>query len=376
MKAKNGTRRIIAIVGPAHPFSGGIAQHTSRLALELELRGHQVLVESWSHQYPRFLYRGESKVPEREPEIGIPSSLRSELKWFSPMSWLRAGRRLASAEIVVINVPTPFHVVPYRVMRFATKNTPRFVAILHNVLPHESGFFANMFARLISKIADVFVVHGPNSRTEAVRVGVPQRFIEELPLPSPWPNRQPGRNHLRKSPEHVEALFFGTVRPYKGLSLLIEAVGRVPGIGLTIAGKFWESPAPYLRQIETLNLSDRVTVVNDYISSQRFDTIFGDADFLVMPYVRGTGSIVSELAFSYGLPVISTSAGDISNSVDSGITGLVIPPGDLESLVEALRTASNRSSLLSWKTAIARRGQSNDESWDRYCSFLEGLSFQ
>lgn len=362
----------MVLVGPTHPYTGGIAQHTTRLALELESRGRAVRVESWRAQYPRFLYKGPVQVPDGKPEIGVPKNVVEKLAWYSPLSWWLAGRRSAGATIG-LNIPTPFHAIPYLVF-LAAAGAGRVVAIVHNVLPHEPGPADKILMKLLLRRCNLVIVHNEQASSAAVRLGVSKENIQVVSLPSPWPAKATVRTEKQPHTNDVlRLLFFGTIRKYKGLDILLKALARTENAVLTIAGEFWEDESSYRQQIVNAGLSERVTIRPGYAREADFSQIFGQADVLVLPYRSGTGSIVRELGFQFGLPVIATSVGSIAEGIEDDVTGLVIDPEDSEALAEAIKHAQSESTLPRWRKGVLQRSDTQRKKWDEYVTaFLGG----
>jgi len=366
----------VALVGPTHPYTGGIAQHTTRLALELEGQGHQVRVESWSAQYPKALYPGPDRVPRGAPEVGLPSRVHEDLAWFNPVSWWLVGQRLRTQDVVVLSIPTPFHAVPYLVLLTALGRSAHTVGIVHNVLPHEPGPLDRVLMRwLLGRLTRV-IVHGTEALDLASGLGVPQDRLVECSLPSPWPQTPPptlgkapgSTTHIRDD-QHtsLRVLFFGTVRHYKGLDVLLEALAMTPEVELIVAGEFWEDDRPYLDQVQRLGLDSRVTIKPGYVAEADFAELFAEADVLVLPYRSGTGSIVRELGFRFGLPVIASDVGAIADGIDHDANGMVVTAGDPDALAEALIRASRPEVLTQWREGVASRQDTQAQLWDTYC---------
>lgn len=362
--------KTVVLVGPTHPYTGGISQHTTRLALELEKAGHQTVVESWKAQYPKRLYPGTISVPDGDPEIGLPTRVITQLAWYSPLSWILAGRRHRGSRIVV-SIPTAFHAIPYWVLAQAAGKTSEIWGIVHNVTPHDSGRLSRTLMGWFLKRLDRIIVHGDASKDDAVALGCEAHTITVLSLPSPWP---PTPN-LNSSPAHhgpLRVLFFGTIRPYKGLDVLLEALAKTPGATLTVAGEFWEDRGRYDELIRRLDLAERVTILPGYVPSSSFADIFGQADVLVLPYRNGTGSIVREVGFRYGLPVIATEVGAIGDGIENDQTGLLIAPNSVDALASALQHASNQATRKRWAEAVAERQSREQQHWDDYVDVIAG----
>ena len=354
----------IVLVGPTHPYTGGISQHSTRLALELEKAGHEVVVESWRAQYPTRLYPGTATVPDGEPEIGIPRHVVTKLAWYSPVSWFLAGRRHRGSRIV-LSIPTAFHAVPYWVLAKAAGKTSDIWGIVHNVTPHDSGPRSRWLMSWFLKKLDRIIVHGEASKKDAISAGCTPDSITVATLPSPWP--PVGSPDVPKDPSPtLRALFFGTIRPYKGLDVLLEAVAKTSDAVLTVAGEFWEDREKYDTLIDQLGIRERVTVIPGYLPSSRFAEVFGSADVLVLPYRSGTGSIVREVGFRYGLPVIATEVGSIGVGIDNDTTGLLIEPNSVEALYGALQQAADPATRKRWSAAVAARQSVEQHHWDTY----------
>jgi len=358
----------VVLVGPTHPYTGGISQHTTRLALELERAGYDTVVESWKAQYPTRLYPGTPTVPDGEPEIGIPPRVEEKLAWYSPLSWWLAGRRHRGSRIV-LSIPTAFHAVPYWVIAKAAGKTSEIWGIVHNVTPHDSGRASKTLMGWFLKTLDRIIVHGDTSKADAVGLGCDPGKITVTALPSPWPALATPEKPSTKSAA-LRALFFGTIRPYKGLDVLLEAVAKTPNVSLTIAGEFWEDRTPYDALISTLGISDRVTVLPGYLPSSRFAEVFGEADVLVLPYRNGTGSIVREVGFRYRLPVIATEVGAIGAGIDNDKTGLLISPNSVDALVTALNHAADPATRTRWTSEVRSRQSAEQDHWDTYVALI------
>lgn len=360
------SRPPIVLVGPAHPYTGGIAQHTTRLALELQSAGVPVVVESWKAQYPKALYPGSGRV-KGEPEVGLPETVNETLAWYSPLSWWRVGRRHRGSRIVV-SIPTAFHALPYAVMRRGAGRVSDMWGIVHNVTPHDSGKLSKTLMGVLLRSLQHLIVHGDSAKDDAIALGVAPGAITVTALPSPWPEGgglvKPG------STGPLRVLFFGTIRPYKGLDVLLEALAQVPDQTLTVAGEFWEPREPYDDLISRLGLTDRVTIRPGYVPAEDFEGIFSDQDVMVLPYRRGTGSIVKEVGFRFGLPVIATRVGAISDGIEHDVNGLVITPESVDELAEALRSAGKPATLARWRKAISESSGANKKRWADYVSAI------
>ena len=373
----------IALVGPAHPYKGGGARHTTELAHRLAAAGHDVVIESWRAQYPAWLYPGQQllDVPEGEP---YPRT-RRRLAWYRPDGWLAAGRRLASADLVVFALLTPLQVPAYLAILAALRRAPdpllprrpRTVVICHNVLPHERHPGDTALIRALLSRVDTVLVHSPAQAVQARGLSLANRVVAAqmpphlpcrlegdeqcrlggddpprpppltggLPAPpyppgppmgglpgSPSPrvprwggcpaprtprvSRAPRWGAAPTAPWAGRLLFFGIVRPYKGLDVLLRALARGPDyLTLTVAGEFWGGTGETEKLMAELGIADRVRLRPGYVQASEIPALFAAADALVLPYREATASQNALLAFAHGVPVITTTAGALADLV-------------------------------------------------------------
>jgi glycosyltransferase involved in cell wall biosynthesis len=366
----------IALVGPAHPYKGGGARHTTELAHRLAAQGHDVIIESWRAQYPGRLYPGQQTVdvPEGEP---YPRT-RRRLAWYRPDGWPAEGRRLRPADLVVFAYLTPLQAPPYLAIMAGLRRSARTAVICHNVLPHERRPGDVPLTRALLSRADTVITHSAAQAAQArdlapattVRTArIPPHLPTTRPQtqateragfapPAPTPPPGPAKPHAHTSPPApaepsaparlptpptpTRLLFFGIVRPYKGLDVLLRALAQAPAhVTLTVAGEFWADTTEMDNLIGELGLADRVALRPGYVPADEIPALFGAADALVMPYREATASQNALLAFAHGVPVITTTAGALAEPVRDGVDGLTCAPGDTEDLLRVLKGFSD-----------------------------------
>jgi glycosyltransferase involved in cell wall biosynthesis len=331
----------IAIIGPAHPYKGGGARHTTELAHRLAAAGHDVIIESWHAQYPRRLYPGQQTVdvPEGEP---YPRT-RRRLAWYRPDGWLAEGRRLRTADLVVFVLLTPIQVPAYLAIA-STLGSTKTAVICHNVLPHERRPGDVPLVKTLLNRADTVITHSAAQAAQAKGLA-PGATVRTVTMPPHLPATS--RHNL--SPERVASpapstrlLFFGIVRPYKGLDVLLRALAQAPPhVTLNVAGEFWSDRTELDDLVAELGLRDRVTLRPGYVPADEIPALFAAADALVMPYREATASQNALLAFAHGVPVITTTAGALAESVRNGVDGLTCAPGDTGDLLRVLTEISD-----------------------------------
>ncbi|WP_261571014.1 glycosyltransferase [Frankia gtarii] len=344
----------VAVIGPTHPYKGGIAQHTTELAHRLAAEGHQVAIESWSDQYPARLYPGVQRVAE--PEMEPFGSTRYPLSWRRPDGWVRLGRRLRrEADAVILVVVTPIQAPAYLAILTALRGRvgrgggpgPRVLALCHNILPHERRAVDEPLVRAVLRRVSAVLVHTPaQAELAATLTPVPVVVAEMAPhLWSAPTRRRPDAIAPGGAAEPTAGggprrslLFFGLVRPYKGLDVLLRALARGPAdVRLTVAGEFWGDAAQTTHLIAELGLTGRVDVRAGYVDAAEVPGLFAAADALVLPYRAGTASQNVDLAHLHGRPVIATTVGTLATAVRDGVDGLLVPPDDVDALAAALR---------------------------------------
>ncbi|MDQ1484472.1 MAG: hypothetical protein QOJ62_165 [Actinomycetota bacterium] len=334
----------IAVVGPTHPHTGGIVHHTTELSHQLAAAGHDVDLVSWSAQYPAFLHPGTLRVPGGEPEVRLFPHTRYPLAWWNPLTWWSTGLRLRSYDGVVLvhasTVQVPAYLVLLRALRRgsgAAGKRPRVVVVAHNVLPHERHRGDRAFVRALFSRVDAVLLHSAALARLAAPLVRPGAEVVVAEIPPHLPVvPQARRAGTADDQPYERLLFFGTVRPYKGLDVLLEALARVPRIRLVVAGDIWSGANALRQQISRLGLDGRVDLRDGYVAGPQIAALFQDVDALVLPYRSGTASQNVLLAHAMGVPVIATRAGTLAAQVDDGVDGVLAEPDDVDDLTAAL----------------------------------------
>ncbi len=369
----------IAIVGPTHPFSGGIATHTTSLAHRLQDAGHRVRLLSWKAQYPTFLRSGTTRVPEDEPEVAPFDGATARLTWYNPLTWIRAGLSMRRADVVLVTAVTPYHAVPYAVMRLAAGRRPRGVVLAHNVLPHEHGRFDEALVRLLYRQYGAVLVHsdeqaglarGILGADSAVDVRVTRLPVADLLLGDPGAVERPVPAGTAADP--VVVGFFGMVRGYKGVDQLVEAAAAVPGVRVVVRGEFWQPVEEYREQVRRLGTEDRVELVDGYVAMADMAALITSFDVVALPYRTASSTINVALAHRFGRPALVTDAGTLPLDVREGTDGLVVPADDVPALTAALRRLVEPGVLAALRDGVDADGA--DRRWTAYTDTVAGFA--
>jgi len=323
----------IILIGPAYPLRGGIAAFTERLATELMSNGHDVSIESYSLQYPNFLFPGKTQYTKDKKAslIAIQSSLNS----INPFSWIRLGNKIRKQkpDIVVFKFWIPFMAPALgTIARIIKKNkTTKCIAVAHNILPHEKKIGDRILAKYFVKAMDGFLVLSGSVSEELIS------FRSQKPIRiSPHPLYDHYGDRLQKEEAaqilQLEAdwnylLFFGFIRPYKGLDLALKALASTKlkelKIKLIVAGEFYSDPKPYLDLVKELDIENRVIFRSEYIPDTLVAAYFSAADLIIQPYKEATQSGVTQIAYHFNKPVLVTNVGGLSELVPHQKVGYV-----------------------------------------------------
>jgi D-inositol-3-phosphate glycosyltransferase len=337
MSASAGNKPMAVIVGPAHPLRGGLATYNERLARELAQQ-YQVRILTFSLQYPGFLFPGQTQFSNdpKPDDLDIDVSLNS----VNPLNWIRSGlryRRLAP-DLVIFRWWMPFFGPCFGTFARLVRGNKhsRLVAITDNIIPHEKRFFDKPFSRWFLP-----ALHGAVAMSKSVL-----QDLQEYPLSRkvskaeyhPHPlydnfgageSREEACRALGLDPEYRYLLFFGFIRRYKGLDLLLEAMSLLkdqPHWKLIVSGEFYEEAEPYLAFIKQEGLQNRVLLHTHFIENDDVRHYFCASDCVVQPYRSATQSGVSQIAYHFQTPMIITDVGGLSELVPHQKAGWVCQP--------------------------------------------------
>lgn len=332
-------KKKVLIVGPAHPLRGGLATYDERLCREMISLGHSCEILSFSLQYPSILFPGKTQY-STDP---VPSDITiySAINSVNPVNWLLTGRRFASQhyDLVIFRYWMSFMAPAFGTLAraFARKGA-RVVAITDNINPHESRFFDKAFTSYFLNGCHAFLSMSKEVQAQARRLQ-PNKEVAYVAHPmydmfGPSLNREEALQKLGLNTDDRYLLFFGFIRKYKGLSLLLESFAQseaaAKGVKLIIAGEFYEDPAPYHEQIKQLNLEDKLVLKTDFIPNAEVSLYFSAADMVVQTYLNATQSGVTQIAYYYDKPMLVTDVGGLAELVPHEKCGFVCKPDATE----------------------------------------------
>jgi glycosyltransferase involved in cell wall biosynthesis len=327
----------VVIIGPAHPLrGGGIVSFNHRLAQAYGQAGHDCEIWSFSLQYPSFLFPGKSQYSNEPAPKGL--RIHSAINSINPLNWIRIGKKIKSLrpDLVVVRFWLPLMGPALgTILSFIKKNGhSRIVCIADNIVPHEKRPGDKLFTRYFLHYCDSFVTMS-NQVSQDLRSFEKNKPFQQISHPlydhfGEAISMEAARKKLEIDLSDKLILFFGFIRKYKGLGLLLEALAderlEKQNIKLLIAGEYYENEQPYLDQIERLQLTERVYCHTHFIADRDVPNYLCAADVVVQPYRHATQSGVTPLAYHFERPMIVTHVGGLSDAVPDGKAGLVCEP--------------------------------------------------
>lgn len=332
----------VIIIGPAHPLRGGLASFDQRLAREFIDQGHDCSIYSFSLQYPSFLFPGKTQYTDEPAPEGIP--IFSVINSVNPFNWISIGDRLRkeNADLIIVRYWLPFMGPSLgTILRRVRKNRhTRIICIADNVIPHEKRPGDGPFTSYFLKACDGFITMSEKvmrdlrtfEKTKPAQL-VTHPLYDNFGEPV---EKKIAREHLDLPVDQRIILFFGFIRQYKGLDLLLEAMKDLENIKLLVAGEFYEDEKPYREQIENLGIANKLILRTDFIPDSEVKYYLSAADAVIQPYKNATQSGVTPLAYHFEKPMVVTNVGGLPDLVPHEKVGLVVKP-DAVSIAEGIR---------------------------------------
>ena len=372
----------VIILGPAWPYRGGIAAFNERLARQYQAEGHEVEVVTFTLQYPSFLFPGTTQYSTDPAPEGL--KITRKLNSINPFSWLSTGRyiRRQRPDLVLSAFWLPFMAPAMgTALRRAKRKGMRRVSILHNLIPHEHRPGDKLFSRYFVGSNDAFITLS-RSVLEDLNVFDPKGLKPRTFSPHPLYDHYGatlGRKEaldligLRENQRYV--LFFGFIREYKGLDLLLDAMAdermEKLGVKLIVAGEFYGDPKPYQEQISRHDIGDRVVLHTEFIPDHEVNRYFCAADLVVQPYKNATQSGVSQIAYHFEKPMVVTNVGGLPEIVPDGKAGFVVKP-DSQEIADAIVRYFEED----WQQRLTEgvREEKKKYAWDKMTAAIESLN--
>ena len=332
------SKQKIVFLAPFEPYRSGIAKHSSQVAQELARRDNvDLTLMSFKRLYPQMLFPGESdKDPAAAP---FDPDISFDLDTVNPLSWMACAKRIKQINPDVLIIPVwTFFVAPCLgwIAGQARKSGIKVQGIIHNAFDHENGNWKDWLIKNQLKRIDYFVCHN-QSLANQINTALGQQTVAISP--HPIFDQYPVAQNIPARRAELELLFFGIIRDYKGLDILIDAVAMLKDVDfhLTIAGECWGKITPYQQQVARHGLQHKIEFIDRYVSDAEAAELFERADAIVLPYRSMTGTGVIPLAYHYRTPVITTDLEAFHEVVEPFKTGVISEGIDAQTFAQAVR---------------------------------------
>ncbi|MFV0291656.1 MAG: glycosyltransferase [Mangrovibacterium sp.] len=323
----------IAIIGPAHPYRGGIATYNERLASEFQAEGHEVKIITFTLQYPNFLFPGETQYTNSAKPAHL--DIERRINSVHPANWIKVGNQLKNEcyDVIIARYWIPLMAPALgTILRGAKKNKhTKIIALVDNMIPHEKRIGDRLLSKYFVGAVDAFMAMSQSVADDIAS------FNEQKPRDvSPHPlfdnygeivSREESLKKLNLSPDFRYILSFGLIRDYKGLDLLYQAMSDVrftrKNIRLIVAGEYYANAEKYKNMVQKLGIDDRVIQHTFFISDEDVKYYFGASDVVVQPYKSATQSGVTQVAYHFNRPMIVTNVGGLTELCPDGKVGYI-----------------------------------------------------
>ena len=336
----------IIILGTAWPYRGGLSAFNERLARQYQQEGHEVEIVTFTLQYPSFLFPGKTQYSEDPAPEGL--KITRKLNAINPFSWISTGLYIKrqKPDLVITKFWLPFMAPALGTAnRVAKHKGTRRISILDNLIPHEKRPGDKLFAKYFVNSVDGMVAMSKSVLAD-VDLFDPGHKKPRTFCPHPLYDHYGATISrkealdligLRENQRYV--LFFGFIREYKGLDLLLDAMAdermEKLGVKLIVAGEFYGDPKPYQEQISRHDIGDRVVLHTEFIPDHEVNRYFCAADLVAQPYKTATQSGVTQIAFHFEKPMLVTNVGGLPEIVPDGKVGFVVEP-DAQQIADAI----------------------------------------
>jgi D-inositol-3-phosphate glycosyltransferase len=322
----------IVLIGPAYPYRGGIADTNESFARALMNKGHEVTIITFKLQYPDFLFPGKTQY-STDPK---PADLKifRYINSMNPLNWIATARKInqLSPELVIVRFWLPFLGPCLGTIARRLNKKTKLLALCDNVIPHEKRFGDKGFTKYFINSFDGFITMSKTVSaelklfTQKPQIYFPHPINDNLGAKLP---KLEAKKHLNLHADGKYLLFFGLIRKYKGLDLMLQAMAdkriKALGIQLLIVGEFYDDPKEYYDMIEVLNIKNQVIIKNEYVPAADIKYYFSAVDLITQTYHSASQSGVTQMAFNFECPILVTNVGGLSEIVAHEKFGYVTP---------------------------------------------------
>lgn len=336
----------LVIIGPAWPLRGGLSAFDEKLATQFTEKGIQTRIDTFSLQYPSFLFPGKSQytTDPKPNNVNIDVCINS----INPFNWIKIGLKLyrEKPDLIIVRFWIPF-LAPClaTILKIAKLNKhTKVISIIDNMIPHEKRMGDRLLTKYFVKTVDGFIAMSEKVKNDIKTFSHKPVSISPHPIFNHFGNpitKMEARTQLGLPQQDKIILFFGYIRKYKGLDLLIQAMAdetiKKLGIQLMVVGEFYEDASGYHDLVKALGLQDQIKFYSNYIPDGEVKNYFCSADFVIQPYKNATQSGVTPLAYHFEKPMLVTNVGGLADTVPNLKTGIVVTPTS-EAIAQGIET--------------------------------------
>jgi len=340
------TKKKIIIIGPAYPYRGGNALFVTQ-TFEVLKNNFDVKIFNYSLLYPSLLFPGTTQFDKSEKQVFKVPNERL-INSISPLNWYKVSKRIIQekADLIIFDWWHPFFGFCHGAISSLIKKeySNKILFITENVVSHEANKVDKFLTKIGLRNASMFLALSKNVEEELERFAKGSKiYRSELPIYDCYknddiPEISKFKSQLGINKDDQVILFFGYVRKYKGLDILLKAFPKIlekfPNTFLLIVGEFYDNPANYFKLIEKLNITERVKLINQFVPNEDVAKYYLSSDVVVLPYRSATQSGILNVAYGFNKPVIVTNVGGLAEFVIEGKTGFVIKPDSEDEIVK------------------------------------------
>jgi D-inositol-3-phosphate glycosyltransferase len=368
----------ILILGTAYPLRGGIAHYNALLYTYLKKK-HDVTIISFKRQYPKMFFPGRTQ--EERGDAGFSVQSEPLIDSVNPFNWILVALKLRKRrpDVIIFKYWLPFFGPCMGTICALVKmgRKTKVITICDNVIPHERRPGDMVFTRYAFERTDGFIVQSDTVEKDLLSV-VDRPVYKKVPHPvyeifGNKKSKPEAKKILNLSEENI-LLFFGYVRSYKGLHVLIDAMKEVKkslSVKLLVVGEFYDDEEQYRWHISDAQVRDVIDVISEYVANEKVCDYFSAADAVILPYLSATQSGIAQIAYNFDKPVIATKVGGLAEVVADGVSGLVVPPNDPHALADAIRRFYKENLERPLSAGAAK--EKEKYSWDRMVEAIEQL---
>lgn len=340
-------KKKIILIGPAYPYRGGNSLFVSYVYETLS-KNFQVKLYNYKLLYPSLLFPGSTQFDKSQTLVKKVANIRI-LNSISPLNWINVASKLKkeNADLIVFDWWHPFFSFCHFVVSFLIKKKykGKILFITENVISHESHFIDRILSKIGLKNADLFLALSDQVEKDLQEISNGRKIYKsQLPIFDVYDVEKTDKSFSKKNFGFSETdkilLFFGYIRKYKGLDILLKALPGLtkidPTIRLLIAGEFYDDPKPYFEIIKSLKLEKYVVIENKFISNEEVYKYFNSSDLVVLPYRSATQSGILNIAYAFRKPVLVTNVGGLVEFVENEKTGLIVPSVSIEDIINGV----------------------------------------